>query len=132
MVGYSKYVLVIECAKATINLIAIFASIPFGIEAVCIALSVTAFVNSFIYTHFTKKAISVTWLNQVKVMFPHVIAALVSVVVTGLVICEAGNLWIKIILGCVMYLLIYVATLYVIDKSELEVMRDTLKGLRHK
>lgn len=132
VVGYSKYVLVIECAKATINLIAIFASIPFGIEAVCIALSVTAFVNSFIYTYFTKKAISVSWLNQVKVMLPHVIAALVSVVVTGLVICEAGSLWIKIILGCVMYMAVYVATLYVINKSEVKVIQSTLKDLHRK
>lgn len=132
VVGYSKYVLAIECAKATINLIAIFIAIPFGIEAVCIVLSVTAFVNSFIYTHFTKKAISVSWLNQVKVMLPHVIAALVSVVVAVLVICEVESLWIKIIWGCVMYLAIYVAVLYVIDKSELEVMRATLKDLRHK
>ena len=132
VVGYSKYVLAIECAKATINLIAIFVAIPFGIEAVCISLSITAFVNSFIYTHFTKKAISVTWLNQVKVMLPHVIAALVSVVVAGLVICGAENLWIKIILGCVMYSAIYVATLYVIDKSEIKTLRATLNDLKRK
>ena len=132
VVGYSKYVLAIECAKATINLIAIFVAIPFGIEAVCISLSITAFVNSFIYTHFTKKAISVTWLNQVKVMLPHVIAALVSVVVAGLVICGAENLWIKIILGCVMYMTVYVATLYVIDKSEIKTLRATLNDLKRK
>ena len=132
VVGYSKYVLAIECAKATINLIAIFIAIPFGIEVVCIALSVTAFVNSFIYTHFTKKAVSVSWLNQVKIMLPHVVAALVAVVTTGLVICEAGNLWIKIILSCVMYLAVYVVALCVIDKSELKVMQATLKDLKRK
>ena len=65
-------------------------------------------------------------------MLPHVIAALVSVVVTGLVICEAGSLWIKIILGCVMYMAVYVATLYVINKSEVKVIQSTLKDLHRK
>lgn len=132
VVGFSKYVLAIECAKATINLIAIFVAIPFGVEAVCIALSATAFINSLIYTYFTKKAISISWFNQVKVMLPHVVAASVSVVVAGLLISVMTGLWMKIILGCVMYLAIYVAVLYVIDKSELKVMQATLKDLKHK
>ncbi len=132
VVGYSKYVLAIECAKASINLIAIFIAMRFGIEAVCVALSVTAFVNSFIYTHFTKKAISVSWLNQVKVMLPHVVAALVAVVATGLVICEAGNLWIKIILSCLIFLGVYVITLCVIDKSEIKVLRAMFNDLRRR
>lgn len=65
-------------------------------------------------------------------MLPHVVAALVAVVATGLVICEAGNLWIKIILSCLIFLGVYVITLCVIDKSEIKVLRAMFNDLRRR
>lgn len=132
VMGFSKYVLAIECAQTIINLIAIFISIPYGIEVVCIALSIAAFIKSFIYAYFTKKTISITWLEQVKIMLPHIIASLISVIVSGFVIYEINGLWIKVVSGCLIYAGVYIIVLYMLWKSEIKFIQNIYISIRNK
>ena len=132
VVGLSKYVLAIECAKAMINLSAILLAAHWGIEAVCYALSTTAFANSFIYTYFTKKAINVSWFDQSKIMLPHVIASIVATFVSMSIIDLQQELLFKVIVWVFLFLAIYVAVLFLLKKRDITTLWRTFKELQHK
>ena len=132
VVGLSKDVFIIECVKATVNLIALFIAIPIGINAVCIALAIAAFFNSFLYTYFTKKALSVSWLDQIKIMVPHILSALVSVVLIEFAVHRIANMWLNILVCCIIYFIVYVTAIYVINKSEIKALSWIINEIRNK
>ena len=127
VVGQSKQVLIIECIKASINIFAIFMASLISIEAVCITLSLTAFLNSFIYAHFTKKSINVSWGGQIKIMLPHILSAIVAGTISFIAYNYITNMWLKIMLGGCLYTLLYVGIAYVIDKSSFMTIYNSLK-----
>ncbi len=132
VVGLSKHVLIIECIKATVNLVAILMTVQMGVKAVCIALSTAAFLESFIYTYFTRKAIGVSWLCQFKVILPYVAASVVACAVGYVVIGLVDYQWIKILLGGLVYTIIYGLIIYLSRRSEIKFLYATLKEMRQR
>ena len=127
VIGKSKHVLIIECIKASINIFAILMASLISIETVCITLSLTAFLNSFIYTYFTQKNINVSWGGQLRIMTPHLLSAIVAGTISFIVNCSITNMWLKIILGGCLYIFTYVGIVYIIDKSSFTVIYNSLK-----
>lgn len=132
VVGLSKHVLIIECIKATVNLVAILMTVQMGVKAVCIALSTAAFLESFIYTYFTRNAIGVSWLCQFKVILPYVAASVVACAVGYVVIGLVDYQWIKILLGGLVYTIIYGLIIYLSRRSEIKFLYATLKEMRQR
>ena len=127
VIGKSKQVLIIECIKASINIFAILMASLISIETVCITLSLTAFLDSFIYAHFTQKSVNVSWGGQLRIMTPHLLSAIVAGTISFIANCSITNMWLKIILGGCLYIFTYVGIVYIIDKSSFTVIYNSLK-----
>ncbi len=68
--GRSDLFLRLEIVKKILYLVAIFASVPFGILAMCIAEVIMCFFCLIINTHYTKTFINIGFFDQMKDMFP--------------------------------------------------------------
>lgn len=84
-------------------------------------------LNSFIYAHFTKKSINVSWGGQIKIMLPHILSAIVAGTISFIAYNYITNMWLKIMLGGCLYTLLYVGIAYVIDKSSFMTIYNSLK-----
>lgn len=132
VIGLSKYVLIIECLKATINITAIFITLHWGVTAVCIALSITSFINSFIYCYFTKKVFAISWLNQFKIMIPYIIIATIAGGLSSAIMEISDNQWIKLICASVLYVGIYGIAITIYNKTMIKSILAAVKTVRHK
>ena len=126
VLGYSKYILNIELVKIVLRITAILIAIPFGIEAVCYALVIIAFINTFFYTHYTNKVIQVGWIKQMLHIIPYiVISAFVGSGVHFVIYTFDSILW-RIIIGVILFLVCYMLILCFFDRDNWKFMLSLL------
>ena len=126
VLGYSKYILNIELVKIVFRITAILIAIPFGIEAICYALVIIAFINTFFYTHYTNKVIQVGWIKQMLHIIPYiVISAFVGSGVHFVIYTFDSILW-RIIIGVILFLVCYMLILCFFDRDNWKFMLSLL------
>lgn len=124
--GYSNLVLRLEVVKKTISISMIFAAIPFGPFAICIAGALYTQIAVVINTYYTGKLFGLGYGKQVKDFIKYLIFSFISVIPAYLLTFLEMQCVLQLILGVVSSSLIYLL-LVCKDKYFIE-MLSMLKG----
>lgn len=100
--GKSNYALRLEIIKKTTGIIILFASIPFGLYAMCWGRVLYGAISFYLNTFYTKRLIGISFWNQVTDFLPILVVSLLVGVLSYLsTIMVGGSYWLKLIIGCI-------------------------------
>lgn len=105
--GYSNLVLKLEVIKKTISISMIFAAIPFGPLAICVAGTIYTHIAVVINTYYTGKLFGLGYIKQVKDFSHYIICSLFSVIPAVLLLFTNIPNILLIILGVILSGMIY-------------------------
>ena len=122
-------VLKLEYIKKPIGLILLFASIPFGIYAMCVANLIICMFAVVINTYMTSKVLSVKFGSQVKDIAP----VLLHSVIMGCIVCAITFFSVPNIIVICLGTLIGIGYYYVVSMYFMpELMKDAIYMLKRK
>lgn len=125
--GHSDIFLKLEVIKKMIGVSILFASIPYGVFAMCVGLSVTSYIALLLNTYYTAKLTSISQWQQCKYLLPIWSAVLFSAAVAYMV---GYNLqatpWLQILINLTVALIVYMLCLFVFEKPLLLELRSAL------
>ena len=108
--GRSDWALRMEIIKKTIATLILFASIPFGIEGMCWGRVLYSLIAAYLNSYYTKSLIGLSFMEQVKDIYPSLLLALfmggVVFISIGFITHPALQLLAGILIGSTCYLFI--------------------------
>lgn len=108
--GRSDWALRMEIIKKTIATLILFASIPFGIEGMCWGRVLYSLIAAYLNSYYTKSLIGLSFMEQVKDIYPSLLLALfmggVVFISIGFITHPALQLLAGILIGSSCYLFI--------------------------
>lgn len=132
--GRSDLLLRLEIYKKIISFIILFASLPYGVVAICLSKVIYSQIATYINTYYTGKLFGLTYWAQLKDYGPYflysILACLPTYLFTG---CnQLGNIYILII-GCLVSISLYFMVLNLRkDKVYIEFVQPLIcKILKH-
>ncbi len=131
-VGRSDLFLKVDLSKSPIVILALIITIPLGIKAIVIGHVITSFISFFINAYMPGKMFGYGAIKQLKDMIPIFIAtAIMGVILIGFNLVTSNH-WIKLTIGPLIGLLIYLSICYFFKLEELkEIKSILLKYKRH-
>lgn len=131
-VGRSDLFLKVDLFKLPMTLVALFISVPYGIQAVAFAMVTTTSISFFINAFFPGKMFGFGAIEQLKVAYKYIIAATLMYAAVSSLSFD-GHLWllliVKIMLGAVLYPL---ALIIMRDDFLLQNLRSVLRQVNAK
>lgn len=125
--GRSDLTFKLEIVKKTIALSILFASIPFGLQAMCIGRSVYGFVALFLNIYFAKEFLGMSALQQLKKLLPYyLLGACMAALVLFLMECASVS-WQKVVIGCVFGAVFYIASAIALNLSGIKYAFEILR-----
>ena len=119
--GRSDYFLHAEILKKVIAITILFITLPFGIRTLCWGIVVYNFFDMIIIIYYSKKVISVKYLEQIRNIMP---IFFVSLLTGGIVYLSTqffeGYLLVQLAVGNLMGLLVYVLTCLILKIQEID------------
>lgn len=130
--GRSDLFLRLEIIKKILGLIIIAVTIPFGLIAMCIGRVAAGPIYLLINTYYTGKFINVSFLKQMKDIFPTLLYTLSMGVIVYITISFIDNSLLKIIIGIIVGFVYYLSVSILTKSSDLTYLRLLLKQNFHK
>lgn len=128
--GRSDYQLVAEILKKIIAFIIMFATLPFGIEAVCWGLVIYVFFDIVIIIWFSRKVTGVGYIRQLKLVYPIALLAFaMGAVVVGVSFWFQSSIG-KLISGLIAGTVFYGICAHLLKFPEMSVIYSFLKSKR--
>lgn len=118
--GRSDLFLKVEIWKKIIGLIIMTCTLPFGLVYFVSAGVLNSFISLFINTYYTGKLIDVGFIKQIKDLLPSYLLSLFIFVVVMMTNHFIDNLWIQLILGCIIGSILYIGIAYLFKFSEIQ------------
>ena len=114
----SDYSLKSEIIKKLVAFAILFATIPFGLNVICIGLILYSFADIFIVTRFTRKILpDVTFRKEMKVLFPNFLQSVLMGLVVYIVIQAFDYVWLQLIIGILIGIIVYVILSYIFNRK---------------
>ncbi|OCL87040.1 Teichuronic acid biosynthesis protein TuaB [Aliarcobacter thereius] len=106
-IGRSDLFLKVDLSKLPMSLIALFVAIPFGIEALALAMVCTSYIAFFINAYYPYKLFDFGPIKQLKIAFNYILASCIMyfVVIFIGIGGEIFELILKIVVGVIVYIL---------------------------
>lgn len=128
--GRSDLFLKLEVIKKIISLAILLVSYRWGVVGMCYGGIVSSFFCLFVNTYYTGKLIDVGYLRQMHDVFPiFCVSALVGTIVLFVSTLNIEYNLVKIVIGGVLYALIYLACSFLFFKEELH---ETVRIIKRK
>lgn len=127
VVGRSDLYLKVEIAKKFFNLLVIACALSFGIEAFCYSQVFLSVVALSFNTHYTKKLINFSLLQQLKDILPLFLTSMLTFLVVLICIYFVDNLYIQLLLGGLVGCVFYLGIAYLFKFDELKDIQYLLK-----
>jgi len=132
--GRSDLLLKLEIVKKTISFIILFASLPFGVIAICFSKVIYSQIATYINTYFTGKLFGLTYWEQLKDYIPYLIYSASACLPAFFLsyFAQLGNV-IILFVGAVASIFIYILILQIRkDKTYLEFVVPTIHKITKK
>ncbi len=97
--GRSDLFLKLEIVKKFVGIGILFASLPFGIIAICWGQVINSLISLIINTFYTGKLIEMGFWRQMREILPSLLYSLSMGIVVFCIINVINNLWLQLILG---------------------------------
>ena len=124
--GRSDLFLRLEIIKKVIITVAVFICVPFGIMGICIGSVCTSIICLAINTYYTGKLINVGFIRQMMDMMPTLLASLAMGAVVYFAVMPFDNNWVKLAVGILLGMVIYLTIAKVFRMSELQEALDII------
>lgn len=125
--GRSDYFLKLEIIKKIVGTAILFATLPFGLIAMCYGKIASSLICVGINTYYNESLIGYGYLKQMKNMMPILILSLTMGAAVWLLINIISGLWAKLIAGILAGTAIYITGAIVFRFPELRELIDILK-----
>ncbi len=125
-VGRSDLFLKVDLSKLPLIIIALLITIPLGVKAIVIGHVVTSLIAFFFNAYMPGKLFGYGALEQIKGMFPVFIST--TLMATGVLVSTyfVDILLIKLIIGSITGLIIYIGVSYLLKSKELNELKSLL------
>ncbi|MBR6937666.1 MAG: lipopolysaccharide biosynthesis protein [Prevotella sp.] len=118
--GKSGLFLNLEIVKKILFVIILLATFKFGILYMAIGEIVMSILCLFINTHYTGKLINVSFIRQMKDIFPSFLYALSMGILIYLITIAIDNLWLQVISGIIVGAVYYISIAKLFKSPELD------------
>jgi len=108
VIGRSDLFLRLEIIKKVISISMIIAAIPFGVMAICISRLIYSQIALVFNTYYTGKLFHLGYIKQLKCFIPYIIYSLIAVAPAFLVTYIPLHQIVKLIVGSILSLTIYI------------------------
>jgi teichuronic acid exporter len=106
----SDLFLKLEIIKKTIITVMLFITVPISVTAICIGLVVTSYISLIVNMFYTQGMTRVTIFEQFKILAPIWFGAIISGLITNIVIINIDILIFKILIGSILGSLLYLVS----------------------
>jgi O-antigen/teichoic acid export membrane protein len=130
--GRSDYFLQAEVWKKIVGFAILFASIPFGIKAMCVGLVLYSFVDIVIISRYLNRITGITLLSQVQVLIPVVLLAFSMGAVICLCRLAFSGLWLQLLSGAVAGVVYYTGMACLFRFQEINTLLSVAKNMKRK
>lgn len=114
----SDYSLKSEIIKKIVAFAILFATIPFGLNVICIGLIIYSLADIFIVTRFTRKILpDVTFRKEMKILLPNFFQSIIMGLTVYFVIHSFDGAWLQLILGIIIGIIVYVILTYIFNQK---------------
>lgn len=114
----SDYSLKSEIIKKIVAFAILFATIPFGLNVICIGLIIYSLADIFIVTRFTRKILpDVTFRKEMKILLPNFFQSIIMGLTVYFVIHSLDDAWLQLILGIIIGIIVYVILTYIFNQK---------------
>ena len=125
--GRSDIFLKLEVMKKTIGVAILLMTIPFGVSAMCVGLSVTSYFSLFLNTYYTARLTSISQWQQYKDLLPIWLAVITSSAIAYWIgLYFQGIPLLQLLVSLIIALFCYVFYLVLAQKSLLMKFRSAL------
>lgn len=118
--GHSDWALRLEIIKKVIATFILIISIPFGIEIMCWGRVLYSLIATYLNTHYTERLIGLSFKEQMKDIFPSLVLAMIMGVSVHYFIFFLQDTILKIILGILVGISLYIIMSYFCKQDELK------------
>lgn len=120
--GRSDYFLYAEIWKKVAGFTILFASIPLGIQAMCMGLILYSFVDIFIITRFVRRITRITLRKQIQALLPVALLTALTGAVMYFFVWYFTNPWWQILLASLAGICFYLAVAYLFRFQEIKTL----------
>lgn len=114
----SDYSLKSEIIKKIVAFAILFATIPFGLDIICLGLILYSLADIFIVTRYTRKILpDVTFRNEMKVLLPVFLQSIAMGTTVYVIIQFINSLWLQLICGITVGIGAYLIMTYLFDRD---------------
>lgn len=124
--GRADITLKIDVLKKSIGVLVLCMTIPLGVIAMCIGLIIVSLVSTLINIYFTKKIMHIGILSQVKDLFFPLLYSLSMSVIAYFVISFTPQNGLKIFMGGIGGIIIYLLAAYLFRSKELQYLFELI------
>ncbi|SMY38169.1 Teichuronic acid biosynthesis protein TuaB [Photobacterium malacitanum] len=118
--GLPGKILKLEIITRIITLVILAISINFGLEYICIGISIDAYLSFFIYGHISGKISKVFLTEQIKIIFPILIVTIISGLFGQYMFSSCENYIVNILGTLLISLIVYVILiLFIVNRLNL-------------
>lgn len=118
--GRSDLFLKLEIIKKTLSIAILFASIPFGIVAMCYFGILSSLIQLFINTYYTGRLINVGFKKQMRDIAPTFFLSMTMFLIVLISIQFVDNIILQLIVGITIGVIVYLSGSYILKFKELE------------
>lgn len=129
-VGRSDLFLKVDLLKLPITLTTLFFSIPYGVNAVALALLVNSFLSYFINAYYPGKMFGFGAIGQFKAAKNYMLSALLMFFVVESISIEAA--WLDMLCSVFVGATVYIGLLYFLRDVNLKLVFDEVKSRLHR
>ena len=125
--GRSDYFLRLEIINKLQGFLILFASLPFGIIAMCYGRVIGNLIALVWNTYYTKKLIGYGFIAQMKDLLPILIHSIFMGLIVAVIVSYIPLLWFKLIVGVLIGAIYYIAGAYIMRFPEMDELLAILK-----
>lgn len=125
--GRSDLFLKLEIIKKIMGVCVMAVTLFLGVKEMCIGMAISSVLCLAINTYYTGKLIGVGFIKQMQDLLPMLLNALVLFFLTTFCIYYLSNLFLQIIVGCLVGLVSYVGIAMIFKFSEIEEVKHFVK-----
>lgn len=127
VLGRSDLFLKLEIVKKVIGVVILVLSIPYGVLAMCIGLSITSYLSLLLNTYYTAKLTRISQLQQCKDLIPIWLAVILSSALAYIVgLSWQAQPWLQISINISVALFCYLLYLILFERALLSQLRRIL------
>lgn len=114
----SDYSLKSEVIKKIVAFAILFATIPFGLNVICIGLIMYSLADIFIVTRFTRKILpDVTFRKEMKILLPNFFQSALMGITVYIVIHSLDDVWLQLVIGIIAGIIVYMILTYIFNRK---------------